>query len=118
MARWTVDSLIDQGPDFLRDFVRQPHAADEFAPEFSWLLLADSVGFETGLRRDTNPNAVPRWAEVAAILYEGLIRGSRPQDDLARDIWARRAARYWALAAASPPTMANASSTSPEPHPI
>lgn len=118
MALWTVDSLIDRGPDFLRDFVRHPHTADEFAPEFSWLLLADSVGFESTWVRDTNPDLVPRWAEIAAVLYEGLVRGSRPQDDYARDIWARKATHYWGLAAAPVPPVVNASPATPEPHPI
>jgi hypothetical protein len=94
MARFTVEDLIDRGPDFVRDFVRQPHGADEFAPEFSWLLLADIVGFEAGAARGTDPAAAAKWAGIAAVLYERLAQGSRPQDELARDIWTRRAASY------------------------
>jgi hypothetical protein len=94
MARFTVEDLIDRGPDFVRDFVRQPHGTDEFAPEFSWLLLADVVGFEAGVARDADPVAAAKWAGIAALLYEGLACGCRPQDELARDIWTRRAASY------------------------
>jgi uncharacterized membrane protein len=94
---WTVDSLIDQGPEFVRNFVRQPHTADEFAAEFSWLLLADSVGFEAGQARRIDPALASRWADIAAVLYEGLVLGSRAEDELARDIWIRKAAHYRAV---------------------
>jgi hypothetical protein len=119
MARLTVDDLIDRGPDFVRDFIRQPHGADEFAPEFSWLLLADVVGFEAGAVRNPDPPLAARWAEIAAILYEGLVRGCRPQDELARDLWTRAAARYRAQAAGTPAMpVSPVSPDAREPHPI
>jgi hypothetical protein len=112
MSPWTVDSLIDQGPDFVRNFVRQPPLADEFAPEFSWLLLADSVGFEAGLVRRTDPALASRWADVAAVLYEGLVHGSRSEDELARDIWTRKATHYRGFAAQPVPRVG----TGPDAH--
>lgn len=117
MSRLTIDDLIGRGPAFLRDFIRQPHGAGEFAPEFSWLLLAEVVGFEADVARDKEPTTAARWAEIAALLYEGLARGCRPQDDLARDIWTRAAARYRAQASGSPPP-ASLSPDAREPHPI
>jgi hypothetical protein len=117
MAAWTVDSLIDQGPEFVRDFIRQTHTADEFAPEFSWLLLADAIAFDLGQVRTSSPALDTRWAEIAALLYEELAQHSRPQDDLARDIWTRKAARYRAMAANSHPTV-HAAPDAREPHPI
>jgi hypothetical protein len=89
--------VIGRGPDFVRRFIEQPHDNSEFAPDFSWLALADSVGLRYSLTRDTNPTLAARWAEIAATLYEGLARGARPQDDLARDIWTRKAAHYRAV---------------------
>jgi hypothetical protein len=117
MPLWTVDSLIDQGPEFVRDFIRQPHLAEEFDPRFSWLLLADTIGFDVGQVRATNPALAARWAEIAATLYEDLAQNSRPKDELARDIWTRKAARYRALAAGSPPPLTT-SPTAREPRPI
>jgi hypothetical protein len=117
MPPWTVDSLIDQGPEFVRSFIRQPHRADEFDPTFSWLLLADAIGFDAGQARHTDPALAARWAEIAATLYEGLIRGSRPQDDLARGLWAKTAAHYRALAAGSAPPV-GAAPEALEPHPL
>lgn len=118
MARWDVDSLVGQGPDFVRQFVNQRHDPDEFAPEFSWLLLAEVVGFEADFGAPANPTLAARWAEIAALLYEGLIRGSRPQDDLARSIWTRTAARYRALAAGTTPSPVHPPSDAREPHPL
>jgi hypothetical protein len=112
---WTVDSLIEQGPEFVRNFVRQPHGPNEFAPEFSWLLLADAIAFDAGQARTSSPALSARWAEIAAILYEGLARNSRPQDDLARDIWTRKAARYRDLAAGSAPALSGVTDAR-EPH--
>jgi hypothetical protein len=116
-ARITIRSVINQGPDFVREFIHQPHDDREFAPEFSWLALADSVGLRVSLARDTDPTLAARWAEIAATLYEGLAHGSRPQDDLARDIWTRKAARYRALAAGSAPPV-GAAPEALEPHPL
>ena len=117
MSRWTVDSLIDRGPEFVRDFIRQPRGAEEFAPEFSWLLLADAIGFEAGQARRNNQTLAARWADVAAVLYDGLVRGSRPEDELARSVWTRKAAHYRALAAGSPPPVA-ASPEARDPRPV
>ena len=117
MPSWTVESLIDQGPEFVRNFIRQTPTADEFAPEFSWLLLADAVAFDLGQLRTSNPTLAARWAEIAAVLYDGLAQKSRPQDDLARDIWTRKAARYRALATGSNPPVDTAPSVA-EPHPL
>src|SRR4051812_49835051 len=110
MTRFTVEDLIDRGPDFVRDFIRQPHGSDDFAPEFSWLLLAEVVGFEADVARDKDPATAARWAEIASLLYEGLARGCRPQDDLTRDIWTRRAAAYRAW----PATVATSVGVSPD----
>lgn len=118
MSKLTVDFLIDQGPAFVRDFIRQPHSPDEFAPEFSWLLLADVVAFEVGWAHDRADLArAAGWAEIASLLYEGLARGARPQDDLARDVWTRKAAHYRALAAGPTPP-AGPTPEAREPHPI
>jgi hypothetical protein len=119
MAPWNVDDLTERGPDFLADFVRVRHHPGEFAPEFSWLLLAEVVELELSEARRTNPGLVPRWAEVAAILYEGLVRGLRPQDELAREFWPRVAAHYRAIAAGSVPRVNTANTpAASEPHPI
>lgn len=117
MTPWTVDSLIDQGPEFVRDFIRQTHRADEFDPRFSWLLLADSIGLQVSLIRDEDPALAARWAEIAAILYDGLIQGSRPEDDLARSLWAKNAAHDRALAAGSPAPVAG-SADAHDPRPV
>jgi hypothetical protein len=117
MTRFTVEDLIDRGPDFVRDFIRQAHGSDDFAPEFSWLLLAEVVGFEADVARDKDPGTAARWAEIASLLYEGLARGCRPQDDLARDIWTKRATAYRAW----PATVTASVGVSPEAretHPI
>src|SRR5947199_345046 len=98
----TVGDLLDRGPGYVRDFINRPHDDNEFAREFSWLLLADSVGVRVSLNRTSNPGLAARWAEIAAVLYEGLIRGSRPQDDLARSLWSKSAAHYRALANGTP----------------
>jgi hypothetical protein len=117
MARLTVEDLIDRGPDFLRDFIRRPHDAEEFAPEFSWLLLADTVGFEAGVARDTDPAMASKWAGIAAVLYDDLVRSCRAQDELASEIWTRAAARYRGQVVGSvPPT--GVSPDASEPHPI
>jgi hypothetical protein len=115
MPRWTVDSLIEQGPEFVRNFVRQPHGADEFAPEFSWLLLADAVAFDVGQARTSSPTLAVCRAEIAAVLYEGLARNSRPKDDLARDLWTRKSAHFRALATNSVPPI-GATPDAREPH--
>jgi hypothetical protein len=116
-TRITVGDLIERGPGYVRDFICRPHDDNEFAPEFSWLLLAEAVGIRVSLNRTSNPSLAARWAEIAAILYEGLIRGSRPQDDLARTLWAKTAVHYRALAAGSPPPV-GAAPDSREPHPL
>ncbi len=113
----TIRDLLDRGPAFVRAFIDEPRELNEFTPEFSWLLLADSVGVQYSIARDNDPAAAACWADIAADLYEGLVRGLRPQDDLARDIWSRKAARYRAQAISSLPP-ANVAPDTREPHPI
>ena len=112
----TVGQLISGGPGYVRDFIQQPYGDHEFAPEFSWLALADSVALRVSLTQKTDPALAARWAEIAAVLYEGLARSCRPQDELARDIWTRAAARYRAQASGSAPPAASPDTR--EPHPI
>jgi hypothetical protein len=115
MTPITIRYLIDQGPEFILEFVKHSTGAEVFAPEFSWLLLAEAVGLRVSMHRTTNPSLAVRWAQVAALLYEGLAQGCRPQDELARDTWTRAAEAYRTQAASAFFDCSQSSARDPQP---